>query len=111
MYLVYKQYVSGFEAGQQAGKIAWLVQYGTGGNLHVDPEFVGYYVGESGLAQAGRAVKEYMVQRFSPYDGRLYVNLEFLYNISLAAEVVELAGADFVFKICIFTGELLSLAI
>ena len=62
MNLVYKEDVVLRQIGEQRGQIAGLLDGGAGGDADIDPHLVGNDAAEGGFAQAGRAVKQNVVQ-------------------------------------------------
>ena len=61
----------GFEVRQQARQIARLVQNGAGGDFELGVHLVGDDVRQCGLAQSGRTVQQYVVERIAAHEGRL----------------------------------------
>ena len=69
MNLVYKEDVVLRQIGEQRGQIAGLLNGGAGGDADIDPHLVGNDAAEGGFAQAGRAVKQNVVQGLAPHFG------------------------------------------
>ena len=70
MDLVDEQDVVVVQRGQDRGQVAGPLDRRPAGVAHVDPELAGDDRRERGLAQAGRAVQQHVIRRFSPASRR-----------------------------------------
>ena len=61
----------------------------TGGDLDVDAHLVGHHVRQCGLAQAGRPVKEHMVERLAALAGSRDQDAEVFLDIFLTDQISE----------------------
>jgi hypothetical protein len=77
----------GFEIGQDRRQVAGLVQHRAGGGAEVDPQLAGDDLGQGGLAQAGRAEQQHVVQRLAPALGGLDEDPEIALGLLLADEL------------------------
>ena len=105
MDLVDEEHVVGLQGGEEAGEVAGLVEHGAGGGLDTDAQLVGNDVGEGGLAEAGRAVEEDMVEGLAAVLGGADEDLEVLHHLLLAGETVEPRGAQRTFYLFLFGGN------
>ena len=71
--LVYEQHVALVEVGQYAGQIAGALYGRAGGDADVVSHLRGDDAGQRGLAQTGRAVEQYVIQRLMAGQRRLHV--------------------------------------
>ena len=79
----------GSQVGQDGGQVAGALDDRTGGGLDVDPHLAGHDIGQGGLAQAGRAVEQDMVQRLAPAPGRIDEQAQVALDLFLADVVVQ----------------------
>ena len=82
-----EQHVACLEVGEQAGEVAGLLDGRAAGALEVRAHRLGEDVGERGLAEAGRAAEQDVVERFAALLGGLHGDLEPLLDLGLAGEV------------------------
>ena len=89
MHLVDEEDIELLQAGQDRGEIARTFDRRTGGDAHGDTHFGGDDVGECGLAEAGRAVEEDVVERFFAFGGGLDGDAEVVLELLLADELIK----------------------
>src|SRR5208337_5273236 len=65
MHLINEEHLTVAEIGEDRGQVAFDLQRRAGGLLKGSSEFVGDDVGQRRLAQARRAVEQYVVQGFA----------------------------------------------
>ena len=82
--LVDKQNIVGAEIGQQRREISWFFDGRTGSDAKIDPHLIGNDGRKGGFSQSGRAIKQYMIQRFSPPPGCLNIDGEILLHLLLS---------------------------
>jgi hypothetical protein len=87
--LVDEQDVALLEVGEQAGEVAGLLDDGAGGDAHVAAELVAEDEGEGGLAEAGRAGEQDVVERLAAALGGADHDLQALDGLELAGEIGE----------------------
>ena len=92
MDLVDEQHVVLVQVGQQCGQVAGLLDHRSRRLAQVDAQFVGDHVAERGLAQAGRAEDQHVVERFAALLRRLDVDRHLLAHRRLAEVFVEAPG-------------------
>ncbi len=102
--LVDEEHIARREVGEQPRQVARLVQHGTRGDLELRVHLVGDDVGQRGLAQARRAVEQYVVERVAPHEGGPDEDAEVLHDLLLPGEGFELLRADSVFEFEIALG-------
>ena len=56
------------QVGQHRGEVARLLDHRAGGGAHGHAHLVADDVGERGLAEAGRAVEQHVIERFAASD-------------------------------------------
>ena len=95
--LVDKQHVPGAQVGEQSRQVPRLLNGRAAGNPQIHPQLVGHDPRQGGLAQAGRAVKQHVVQGLLPALGGLDVDLQVLLDLVLAHIVGKSPGAQGVF--------------
>ena len=88
-----EKHIVRFERSEQPCQIAGLVEHRTGGELEAHPEFVGNDIGEGCLSQAGRAVEEGVIERFTTLFGRFDKDTEVVHHLRLPRKVVKRKGA------------------
>jgi len=76
------------EVRQNGGEVASAFDGRTGGDSYGDPHFGGDYVGERGLAEAGRAVEEQVVERFAALLSGVDGDAKIVFELLLADELV-----------------------
>ena len=69
--LVDEQHVARLQVGQDGGEVAGALDHRAGGGAEADAQLAGDDLGERGLAEAGRAVQQHVVQRLAPAAGGL----------------------------------------
>ena len=99
MNLVDKEHIVGFERGEYAGKVAWLVEHGAAGNLESHSQLVGDDVAQRGLTQSGRAVQQGVVEGFAAVLGCLDKNFKVLDYLLLAREIAEAKWSERVLEL------------
>ena len=92
MNFVDEQHVARLQPGQYSGHIAGSLNSRAGGDFYIHPHFVGDHMGQGGLAQAGRAVDDDVIQGFAPQLGRLDSDAQVVFNRVLAHEIRQSAG-------------------
>ena len=73
--LIHKQHVPFLEIVENGRHLAGLLNGRTAGDLHAHPHLIGNDSGQGSLAQAGRAVKQHVVQGLAP--GPRSVDIDF----------------------------------
>ena len=94
MNFVNEQDVVFFQVGQQRGQVLGLFQHRATGLPQINTEFVRNDVGQRGLAQAGWAKQQHMVQCLVALARRTDEDLELLTHLGLAHVLVEQLGAQ-----------------
>ncbi|MNT08824.1 hypothetical protein D3C72_1435780 [compost metagenome] len=94
MDLVDEQHIVRLQVGQQRGQVAGLFDHRAGGHAQGHAQFVGDDMAEGGLAQAGRAEDQHVVQRIATTLGGLDVDLHLLAHRHLAEVVGKSLGSD-----------------
>ena len=89
MNFVDEKHIVRFERSEQPCQIAGLVEHRTGGELEPHPEFVGNDIGEGRLSQAGRAVEEGVVERFTALFGRFDKDTEVVHHLRLPRKIIK----------------------
>ena len=98
MYLVYKQYVIGFERSENSRQVSRLVKNRPTGNLKSYSKLVGDDITKRCLAQARRTIEQGMVKRLPAVFGSLNKNLKVLHYLLLTVEVSKTQWAKSVLK-------------
>ena len=93
MDLVDEEHVVLLEVREDGGEVAGALDGGAGGDAHGDAHLGGDDVGERGLAEAGRAVEEQVVERLAALLGGVDGDAEVVLELLLADELVEAPGA------------------
>src|SRR5579871_3892886 len=86
MDFVDEQYVALFEIGEKRGEIARFRNDGPGGRTKSDAEFARDDLRQRGLAEAGRADEQNMIERLATLARRLDENGEVFARLRLADE-------------------------
>ncbi|MNZ42357.1 hypothetical protein D3C78_599300 [compost metagenome] len=94
MDLVDEQHIVRFEVGQHGREVARALEDGPRGALDRHAHFVGDDVGQGGLAQAGRAEDQRMVERLAATTGGLDEQRHLLAHHRLADVLVQPQRAD-----------------
>jgi hypothetical protein len=84
-----EEQVAFLEVGQQAGEVAGFFDDGAGGDADVAAEFVAEDEGEGGLAEAGRAGEQDVVERVAAAFGRADHDLEAVDGFLLPGKIRE----------------------
>ncbi len=84
-----KEDIVAFEVGEDGGEVAGAFDGGSGGGFNINADLGGDDMGEAGLAQAGRAVEQDVVDGLAAALGGGDGNLEVLLGLVLADEVGE----------------------
>ena len=92
--LVDEEDVALLEVGEQAGDVALALERRPGRGVHAHAELLGDDAGERGLAEAGRAGEQHVVERVAALLGGLDEDLELLLGHALADEVGEPAWPE-----------------
>jgi hypothetical protein len=100
--LVDEEDVMLLEVRQDGGEVAGAFDRGTGGDADGDAHLGGDDVSEGGLAKAGRAVEEQVVERFAALLGGVDGDAEVVLELLLADELVEAPGAKCGFQRLVF---------
>ena len=100
-----EQHVVGLQVRQDRGEVAGVVQHETGGRADAAAHFPGDDVRDGGLAQAGRAVEDGMVQRFAATLGRLDADPQRFFHARLTGVVVQGLRAQGAFGLLFFFQE------
>jgi hypothetical protein len=91
-----------FQRGENGGQVTFAFQEGAGAGLYGDLEFIGDDLGESGFAQARRAVEQDMIEGFAAAAGRFDGNGDIFFNALLADVFIEAFWADAGFNASVF---------
>ena len=83
-----------FQVGQKRSEVLGLFQHRAAGLPQLDAELMRNDVRQGGLAQAGRAKQQHMVQRLVALARRADENLQLLAHLGLAHVLVEQLGAQ-----------------
>jgi hypothetical protein len=94
VHLVDEQHVVLLQVRQDRGEVAGALDGGTGGDAHGDAHLGGDDVGERGLAEAGRAVEEHVVQRLVALLRGLDGDAQVVLQPLLADELAQLSGPE-----------------
>ena len=89
MDLVDEENVAILEIGEEGGEVAGLGDNRAGRGAEADPHFAREDPGERGLAEAGRAEEQHMVERLAAGFRGIYEDAEILARALLADELVE----------------------
>ena len=89
MDFVYEQHVAFFKIREQAGEVAGFLDGRAAGAFEIGAHRLGEDAGERGLAEAGRAVEEDVVQRFAALFGGGDRDFEPFLDFCLAGEFGE----------------------
>ena len=84
-----EQHVALFEIGEKRGKIAGLGDHRAGRGAEIDGKLARHDLRQSGLAEAGRADEQHLVERFFPRPRRLDEHGEIFACLLLADESAE----------------------
>jgi hypothetical protein len=90
--LVDEEDVALLEAGEQAGEITGFLDHGAGGDADAFAKLMAEDEGEGGLAEAGRAGEEDVVEGLAALLGGADHDLQALDGLQLAGEVGEGQG-------------------
>ena len=99
--LVDEQHVVLAEVGEDRRKVRRLFDCGTGGDADLRVHLGSDDVRERGLAKPRRTVQEHVVERLSPCDRRLYVNLEIFFDLVLTDIFVHRTRTKGVFAVAL----------
>ena len=102
MDLVDEQHVALLQVGEDAGDVDLALEGGARGGVHADLHLGGDDAGEGGLAQAGRAGQQHVVEGLAAVARRLHEDLELLLDARLAHEVGEALGAQRLVEVALF---------
>ena len=69
MDFVDEEHIAGPQVGQDGGQVPGALDGRSGRDLDVDAHLIGNHVGQGGLAEAGRTVKQDMIQGFAALAG------------------------------------------
>ena len=82
--LVHEKHVALGQIIENRRDLARLLDGRSGGHLHVDAHLIGDNAGQGRLAQSRRAVKQHVIQGFSPGLGRLDIDFQIFLGLFLA---------------------------
>ena len=105
MDFVDEQHVVGLQVRQDRGQVAGVVQDEPGGRADAAAHFPGDDVRDGGLAQAGRAVEDGVVQGFAAAFGRLDADPQRFFHARLAGVVLQGLRAQGAFGVLFFFQE------
>ena len=94
MEFVDKQHVAFFEIRQQTGEVTRFFDDRTAGGFEAGAHRLGQDVSERGLAEAGRAAEQDVVERFAALLGRLHGDFEPFLDLGLPGELGKERGAQ-----------------
>ncbi len=86
------------QIGEDRGQVSFDLQRGAGSLLEGGGEFVGDDVGQRRLAEAGRAVEEYVIERLAARLGGLDGHVQILFDFVLADEFLQALRAELEFE-------------
>ena len=89
MHLVDEEDVARFQRREHTDEIARTLEYRTRRRADVDAQLFRHEQGERGLAKPGRAEEERMIQRLLALFGRVDGDLERLFDLRLADELIQ----------------------
>src|SRR4029077_14779573 len=95
-----------FKGSEDGGEVALAFEEGAGAGLDGDGKLVGDDLRERGLAEAGGAVEEHVVESFVAAAGGFDGDLDIYFNALLADVFVEALGANAGFDAPIFVDGL-----
>ena len=90
--LVDEEHVARFEIGEERGQVAGLGDHRARGGAEVDAELARDDVRKRGLAEAGRADEQHVVERFAPRPRRRDEHAEIVARLLLADEIRQAAA-------------------
>jgi DNA polymerase III delta prime subunit len=90
--LVDEQHIVRFEVGQQRRQVLGFFQHRTAGLAQVHAQLLRDDVTQRGLAQAGRAEQQHMVQRLGAFPGGANEDFQLLAHLLLAHVLVQQLG-------------------
>ncbi len=82
------------EIGQNSRQVTGAFDSRSRGNLDVYAHLGGHDVGQGGLAQSGRSVKQQMVQRFIPAFGGGNSDVQIVLNPGLTGKICQTAWSQ-----------------
>jgi hypothetical protein len=103
--LVDEQHVVRLQVGQQRGQVAGALDHRAGGLAQVDAHLGGDDMGQRGLAQAGRAEDQHVVERLLALARGLDVDLQLFADGFLAQVFVQALGTDAGLDRFVFAGD------
>jgi hypothetical protein len=93
-----KKYIVGFEVGEDGRQVAGALDSRPGGRLDTDAYLGGDDMGQAGLAEAGRTVKENMIEGFAAAFGCRDGNLEVVLGLVLPDKIGQGTRPEAVFQ-------------
>ena len=97
--LIDKEHLSRADIAQDAGKVQLLLQNGPGGLLEIYFQLLSDDRGQRGLAQARRAVKQYVVHGLAAFPRRIDGDRQVFFEFCLTGEIGKFARAQSGFKL------------
>ncbi len=108
MDLVDEEHIVVFQAGEQSGQVARLVDHRPRGDLDIHAQFIGDDVREGGLAQSRGAVQQHMVEGFLALLGRFHKHLQVFHHLELAGKLFEFRRPQYLFYFQFCLAQMLS---
>jgi len=102
VHFVDEQDVARAQVGEDGGQVAGALDGWPGGNFDVHPHLVRQHVRECGLAEAGRTVKQAVVERLTAHLGRRDEDGQVLFHLVLPDQFVEFLRAEGVINLIIW---------
>ena len=99
MYFINKKYIIGLQIGQQTRKVTWLFNYRTRSFLNAYTQFIRYNPAKRSFTQTRRAMKQYMVQRFTPNFGSFNKYDQVLNQLRLTGKIIDFSGPNGILKL------------
>ena len=101
MNLVDEKHIVLLERGENAGKVARLVEHRTRSDFETYAKFIGYDVAESGFSQSRRTVEQGVVERLATKPCSGNENAEVLDDFLLTGKVVEFHRSEGTLKVAV----------
>jgi len=103
VYLIYKEHIMTMEIGQDSCQVSGAFYRRARGNPDVYPYLSSYDISQSGFAQTGRSIEQYMVKCLTPPLSRGDSYAQVFLNSGLTNEVIKVTGSEADIKRCILS--------
>jgi hypothetical protein len=103
MYLINEEGILVMQVGQYGRQVSGTFNGRPGSDPDVHPHFDGNYVGEGGLSQPGRSVKQHVVECLTSAFRRRDGNTQVLFGLFLPDELIKMARPEAGVKGSIFS--------